>query len=219
MNGSSPQHKLYIAALTGSIGSGKSQAAEFFEALGASVVDADILARKVVEPGSPALEEIAATFGPTVISPGGTLDRKALGQIVFSDSELRLRLEDILHPRIRERYLQELEKLSLTSPPPTLVVYVVPLLFESRYEYPEVNAIVVVSAPRETCVTRIMSRDQCSRELAEKKYDSQIPIEEKVRRADYVIPNDSTIDALREHVRQTFAALQREAAQKAKDAT
>lgn len=192
-----------IVGLTGNIGSGKSEAALEFQSLGARVIDADMLAREAVLPGGEALREISSAFGPAVIFPSGELNRQELGRIIFSDPQQRRRLEDILHPRIRALYLQRLAEAC--SAPTPLVVYVVPLLFESRFSYPELDAIVVVSAPKELAIQRVISRDKCSKPLAEQKYAAQIPIEDKERKADFVIRNDGSLESLRLQVRSVFA--------------
>jgi len=196
-----------VAGLTGSIGSGKSQAAEIFKKCGAQIIDADVLAREVVAPGSPALGEIKELFGAQYVLPNGELDRKALGRLVFSRGELITPLEDILHPRIRKLYLERLEAAKAQTPPPGIVMYVVPLLFESRFSHPEFDAIIVVSAPRATCIERVVNRDNCAPVLAQKKYDVQIPMEEKESRADYVIRNEGTLEQLESQTRSVYEAL------------
>ncbi len=205
MNPSAPPS--LVVGLTGSIGSGKSQAAEIFKECGAAILDADVLAREVVRPGSQGLAAIKAKFGAKYILPNGELDRRSLGELVFSKNELRMQLEDILHPRIRSLYLEKLQKLKFQSPPPALIVYVVPLLFESRYAYPELDAIVVVSADKAQSIERIMNRDHTSRDQAEKRYNSQLPMEVKERKADIVIRNDGSIEDLKTKVRKSYAEL------------
>lgn len=189
------------------MGTGKSAAADAFKRCGAEVIDADILAREVVEPGSEGLAEILKTFGPAAVAPDGRLNRKALGRIVFSDVKLRRKLEDILHPRIRAKYLERLQQLLTANDPPPLIVYVVPLLFESRFEYPELDAIVVVSASRETSIARIMARDGFSRAEAERRYDSQHSIESKVAKADYVVSNEGSLADLEARIKKLCAEL------------
>lgn len=189
------------------MGTGKSAAADAFKRCGAEVIDADILAREVVEPGSEGLAEILKTFGPAAIAPDGRLNRKALGRIVFSDVKLRRKLEDILHPLIRAKYLERLQQLLTAKQPPPLIVYVVPLLFESRFEYPELDAIVVISASRETSIARIMARDGLSRSEAERRYDSQLSIDDKAAKADYVISNAGSLRDLTSAVQALYGQL------------
>lgn len=194
-----------VVGLTGSIGTGKSQAADIFKECGAVILDADLLAREAVRPGAKALEEIKAAFGAKYITPAGELDRRALGELVFSNEAARMKLEDILHPRIRELYLQRLNQAKSATPPPALILYVVPLLFESRFAYPELDAIVVVSASKEQSIERIVSRDNCSREHAEKRYASQLPIATKERKADYVVRNDGSLADLKVKVQKVYS--------------
>ena len=207
MNPSSASTSPSIVALTGSIGSGKSQAAEIFRECGAHILDADVIAREVVLPGSKGLEAIKQTFGEQYLLPTGELNRAKLGALVFSKPEQRVKLEDILHPRIRELYLEKLSALKSLSPAPKLIIYVVPLLFESRYSYPEIDGIIVVSAPKALSIERIMKRDNFTLEQAEKRYQSQMPIEEKESKADFVIRNDSSIENLKLITRKLYAQL------------
>jgi dephospho-CoA kinase len=198
---------LTVYGLTGNIGSGKSKAADFFVQFGAVLVDADLLAREVVAPGAPALTQIENTFGETVITEAGELNRKALGGIIFTDPDKRKTLETILHPQIRALYLNRLEKIARSEARNQIVIYAVPLLFESGFSYDELDGTIVVYAPKETCIERVMARDSCSRELAEKKYTSQIPGEAKKKKADFVIENDGSLDALREQVKALYSTL------------
>ncbi len=191
-----------VIGLTGSIGTGKSAAASDLESLGAKIIDADVLAREVVAPGTPGLAQIRKTFGDAFIDHSGSLKRKALGTLVFSDPAAKSKLEDILHPLIRSRYLSLLAQAQKQSPP--LIVYVVPLLFESRFAYPELDAIVVVSASAENSLARIIARDACSREDAERRLRSQLPIAQKTAKADFVLQNDGTREELRAQVVKLF---------------
>lgn len=198
-----------VVALTGSIASGKSAVAEVFKELGAHILDADILAREIVVAGSPGLEEIRKRFGDGVLTTDGQLNRRKLGEIIFADPAARADLERITHPKIRELFLRRLDELKNKVTDSQPVVYVVPLFFESGYAYPEIDKIVVVSAERETCIRRIMQRDDCTRELAEKKYDAQLPIEKKEASADFVIKNNSDLKSLREEAVRVFKELAR----------
>lgn len=195
--------------LTGSIGSGKSQAATLFEKLGAKIIDADLLAREVVQLGQPALAEVRATFGPEFFLADGHLDRKRLAQEVFNDANKRKALEGILHPRINLLFKHRLAELRQnTKSDGTVIIYVVPLLFESGLnKYPELQKVIVVSASEPTCIKRIMQRDNCSQEDAQKRYSAQTPIAEKVKAADYVIDNDGSLEALEKQVSQVFTSL------------
>jgi dephospho-CoA kinase len=209
MTSSSDPHHLFIVGLTGSIGSGKSQVADLFKELGAELIDADLLAREAVGLGSAALAQIERVFGSSVITNSGELDRAALAKLVFSDEHLRTALEDIVHPHVRRLFLDRLSRFKSKprSDIDRLVIYVVPLLFESRYPYPEIENTVVVSAARETCIARIMSRDHCSREQAQLRHDSQLPNAEKEKRADWVIHNEGTLEQLRERVTSVYRSI------------
>ena len=205
-----------IVAITGSIGSGKSLVGSFLGLLGATVIDADQLAREVVAPGQPALEEIRARFGMEVFEPGGTaLNRKELGRIVFGSPDKRRELEKILHPKIRSLFKEKITALCRApSNAPRIIAYLVPLLFESGFEYDEIDIIVTVSAPREACIERVMSRDRCTRQEAEKRLSSQLPIEEKEERSDIVLRNSGSPDDLSRQVDALYMQLSEAAAAK-----
>ena len=206
-----------IAAITGSIGSGKSLVGSFLSLLGATVIDADQIAREVVAPGEPALAEIRAAFGDEVFESGGAvLDRKRLGAIIFSSLEKRRRLEQILHPRIRTRFKEKVAALCATpSSSPRIIAYLVPLLFESGFDYEEIDLIITVSAPREACIERIIARDRCTRTEAEQRLDAQLPIEEKEKRSDIVLRNTGSPEDLSRQVDALFMQLTESAATKA----
>lgn len=194
-----------VVGLTGSIGSGKSAASSIFAALGAIVIDADILAREVVVPKSAALGAIAAKFGPSVVSLDGTLNRSELGKIVFNSADCRKELEAIVHPKVRKLYLIRLgEALKKV---PSMVVYAVPLLFESKNSYEEIDYVVVVNCPKQIAIERIIARDKLTKDEAIRRYDSQIPIEDKVKKADFVIDNSNGISQLESEVQRVYAEL------------
>lgn len=197
------QHsKPLIIGLTGSIGSGKSTAAEILaQKYSLPLLDADVLAREVVQPATPGLEEIKSTFGDDFVLSSGELNRSKLGQLIFSDPGARKLLEGILHPRIRKLYLERLEALVQTSNKRTLaIIYVVPLLYEAAYDYPELDYTVCVYATEQICVERIMDRNNLTRSQAEERYRAQIPMEEKRARADFVIENTGTLAELEREV-------------------
>lgn len=197
--------KTRVVGLTGSIGTGKSAVAREFESLGAKIIDADLLAREVVEPGRPGLNELVAAFGETVLLADGSLDRRALGSIVFADKNKRLKLEQILHPKIRSLFLERLNLAKAKNP--ELIVYVVPLLFESKYEYPELEAVIVVSATPEQSIQRVMSRDKLSREEAQARLNAGLPIDLKAKQADYIIDNSGPPEALKQATKDLFIKL------------
>jgi dephospho-CoA kinase len=201
---SSSQKK--TVALTGGIGSGKSLVARLFEEWGAATVDADILAREVVAPGSLGLKKLLQEFpNAPLLLADGSLNRSKLGEIIFNDVDCRHRVEAILHPLIRERWLAELKRLRST--PTKLIVYVVPLYFESKQRMAEIESVVLVTAPEELKITRIMARDGFPRDIAELRLHAQANDADKIPLSDYVIVNDSTIAAATERAREVFSKL------------
>lgn len=194
-----------IIAITGGIGSGKSAVTKLFESWGASIVDADLLAREVVVPGSEGLSRIAEAFSDELILADGTLNRPKLASIIFSDPEKKHLLESILHPLIRQRWLAKLEELKARGAP--IIVYVIPLLFESHRPMPELEKIVLVSAPVETRINRIVARDGFSREMAELRIAAQLPDVAKFEQSDFVIVNDGSLADLEQKAREVFEAI------------
>ncbi len=178
-----------VFGLTGGIGSGKSTVARRFAARGLPVIDADRLAREVVEPGSSGLSAVVAAFGEDMLSPEGALDRQLLGRTVFADAEQRRRLNAILHPLIRQRFAERVRALDSSGEP--LACYEVPLLFEVGLEA-ELRPVVVVSAPESVRVARIVARDGIEESAARARIAAQMPLEDKLKAADYVIDNDGS---------------------------
>ncbi len=189
--------------LTGGIGSGKSGVAAVFGERGATVIDADALAREVVAPGSDGLREIAARW-PAVIAHDGVLDRAALAQVVFADERARAELNAITHPRVRAR-AAEIER----EAPAGVVVHVIPLLFEGDY-WRQCEKTVVVIAPAEVRIARVVARDATEREAVERRMAAQIAPELARTRADYVIENDGDLSELRERAGRVYDALLRD---------
>ena len=191
-----------IVGLTGGIGSGKTEVAKVFSQLGALVIDTDVLAREVVEPGSDGLREIERTW-PNVVR-NGVLDRAALGRIVFNDASAREKLNAMLHPRIRALARER----SQSAAPGQLVVQVIPLLFETGLER-EVDATVVVIAPETARVARIAQRDRTNEDEIRARISAQIDPEEARRRANVVIENAGGLEDLRKQAGVTFHSLSR----------
>jgi dephospho-CoA kinase len=189
--------------LTGGIGSGKSAVAAFFAELGATVIDADALAREVVEPGSGGLREIGALW-PAAIGADGALDRAALAAVVFADDAARAQLNAITHPRVRAR-AAELER----DAPDGLVVHVVPLLFEGEF-WRTCDKTVVVFAPQDVRIARVIARDSTERAAVERRMAAQIDPALARARAGYVIENDGDLGVLRERSAEVYAALLRD---------
>lgn len=199
---------MLVIGLTGGIGSGKTLATDHFQRLGITVVDADVCARVVVEPGRPALAEIAAAFGPGVIQADGSLDRAALRRIVFADPAQRHRLEAITHPRIREEIARQLG--ASTSP---YTILVSPLLFESG-QHAFAQRTVLVDAHESLQRHRAATRDNVSEKQIEAIMAAQMGRDERRARADDVILNEGHIEhlhAMVEKLHQRYLELAREA--------
>ncbi|HJV67458.1 MAG TPA: dephospho-CoA kinase [Geomonas sp.] len=190
-----------VIGLTGGIASGKSSAAVILERLGASVVDADHLAREVVEPGEEALSRIVESFGAGILNSDGTLNRAALGQIVFSDPTARRALEGITHPAIRKRADERLARLREAGVAVTF--YVAPLIFEAGLEE-RFDEIWVVYLDKETQLLRLMARDGLDREAALARIASQMPMEEKKKRGKVVIDNSGSREELEAEVNRIW---------------
>ena len=186
-----------IIGLTGGIASGKTSVASLLERLGAAVVDADRLAREVVEPGEEALSGIVAAFGEKVLNSDGTLNRAALGEIVFSDQAARRSLEAITHPAIRRRAEEKLARLQEGGVKEAF--YVAPLLFEAGLAS-RVSEVWVVYLDQETQLERLMARDGLDREAALARIASQMPMEEKKRLGRIVIDNRGSREELEAQV-------------------
>lgn len=183
---------MFLVAVTGGIASGKSTVARRLAEHGAVVVDADRVAREVVEPGEPALAAIAADFGPGVIAADGSLDRAALGAIVFSDPEARQRLNAITHPAILERSHARFAAAGAADPA-AIVVYDVPLLAEGSRSG-EFDLVVVVHAPTETRLARMVELRGMTRDEAQHRLNSQATDTERLSIADVVIDSGGTLE-------------------------
>jgi dephospho-CoA kinase len=190
--------------LTGGIASGKSTVADELRRLGVPVVDADQLARQVVEPGQPALNEIVASFGPEVLDPEGRLDRAALGRIVFNDPGAKARLEAITHPRIARAAAAEMARQAEAGE--RIAAYEAALIYEAGIEG-LFDAVVVVAARPETQIARIIRRDGLGEAQARARLEAQMPTGEKVSRADHVIWTDGSLYELRAKVEQLYGEL------------
>jgi dephospho-CoA kinase len=202
---------IYVIGLTGGIASGKSTVSETLQGLGATIIDADAITREVQSPGSDALEEIRRAFGDGVIAPDGTLDRRKLGQIVFSSERSLHTLNSIIHPRVIERTKEALrglvESASREGPMPVAVVDA-PLLLEAGVDS-IVDEVWVVALPREQQAERLMKREGYSAGEAFMRIDSQMPLEEKEKRADRVIDNSGAIEETKEQVFTFWRSLER----------
>lgn len=184
----------YTVALTGGIGSGKSTVADEFAHLGVTVIDADIIARQVVEPDTPALLAIAEKFGPQMINDDGSLNRRRLRERIFAHSEDKAWLNALLHPLIQQETRRQMQ--ASTSP---YLLWVVPLLVENRLT-DKADRVLVVDVPKETQIERTIRRDGVSREHAEHILAAQATREQRLAAADDVIENMGSADAVASHV-------------------
>lgn len=193
------------AALTGGIATGKSYCLAKFAELGATTIDADRLAREAVAPGTPGLARVVERFGADVLLPDGSLNRPALGRIVFSNRTARADLEAIVHPDVYRRISEWFANL----PSGTIAIADIPLLFETGHEHEFDRVIVVACDPAEQ-LRRLAVRDGLTREAAQARLDAQWPIDEKVARADHVIRTDSGFAETDREVRKIFESLKAE---------
>ncbi|QDX92782.1 dephospho-CoA kinase [Brevibacterium sp. JNUCC-42] len=185
-----------ILGLTGGIASGKSTVAAMLRERGVTVIDADLIAREVVEVGKPAYNGIVKHFGTGVLDDTGALNRKVLGEIIFSDREKRMVLNEIVHPEVRKE--MRLQAILAQQRGERLVFMDIPLLYESRLSY-MVDKVVVVYVPESVQFTRLMERDEFDEEQATKRLRAQMNIEEKRKVAHHVIDNQgSRTDTLKQ---------------------
>ena len=187
---------MLIIGLTGGIGSGKSTVANMFAELGVPIIDMDLIARQVVEPGQPALQQIINTFGDDLLKDDGQLNRQQLSQIIFNSTEKRRQLEAILHPLIREETERQLEQLEA----PYCIV-VIPLLLESD-QRSLVDRILVIDIPESLQISRTIQRDGVSAEQVEKILASQVDRQSRLTAADDIINNSGELEALRLQVKE-----------------
>jgi dephospho-CoA kinase len=188
--------------LTGGIASGKSTVSAILAELGAVVIDADLVAREVVARGTPGLDAVVAEFGPGVLTADGDLDRPAMGALVFADPSARKRLEAIIHPLVHQRSAE----LEAAARPGSVVVHDIPLLAEVG-RGGQFDAVVVVDAPSEEQVTRMMRDRGWTREDAESRIAAQASREDRLAIATHVIDNTGSLEALRRRVEEVYAEL------------
>lgn len=197
---------MIIVGLTGSVGTGKSTVTDFFRELGAYVIDWDELAREVIRPHSKAWKEIVEYFGKGILNADLTINRQKLAEIVFSDKEKVTKLNQIVHPEVfkeDERITNEIKSLA----PDALIIKDIPLLFElTRPIF--VDKIVVVSASEQTQLRRLEEKGM-SREDAQNRIKSQLPLEEKVKSADFVINNDGPLEETKKQVEEIYSLLRK----------
>ncbi len=188
--------------LTGGVASGKSTVSSLLQDLGAVIIDSDVIAREVVAPGTSGLSAVVAAFGPQVLTDDGELDRPAMGRLVFNDDEARAQLEAVVHPRVRARAAE----VEAAAPEDALIVHDIPLLVETgqgdRFEH-----VVVVDAPVELQIERMITERGWSREDAESRIGAQASREQRLAVATHVIENTGSLEDLRRRVEEVHTAL------------
>ena len=194
---------MLLVGLTGGIGSGKSTVARLLEERGAVVFDADVLARDAVAPGTQGHEAVVERFGADVLAPGGELDREALAEIVFADPAARRDLEAIVHPEVRRLFAEGCDRYRDSD---AVVVFGAPLLVETGMNS-AFDLLIVVAAPVETQLERLLRDRGMAEEQARARIAAQAPLQEKVAVADVVIDNDDTLQALERRVDEVWAEL------------
>lgn len=205
---------MILIGLTGGVATGKSTVAQMFKQCGAVVIDADVLAREVVQPDKPAWRDVVRTFSKKVLNPDRTINRQALGSIVFRYPAKRRRLERIIHPRVA-REQQRLTREAARKDPTAVVLYDVPLLFEAGIDK-RVQKIIVVTADQQTQIARLKKRNGLSRAEALRRIRSQMPLAKKAQMADLVIDGTVPRAVGRRRVQKAFAILSQWATSKSR---
>ncbi|MEI6520856.1 MAG: dephospho-CoA kinase [bacterium] len=188
-----------LIGLTGGIAGGKSMIADSFSALGVPIIDTDILARQVVLPGQPAWFLLKETFPADCFLPDGNLNRNQIAEIVFNDSAMRKKLEEIIHPAVYKAIDEEVKLLLKQTNPPKYAIIVVPLLFETNAEA-KFDAVIAVKSTQKDQITRMMHSRGYTRSHALMRIKSQLSVKEKCKRADFVIDNTSTIEKAKNNI-------------------
>ncbi|MFV2059792.1 MAG: dephospho-CoA kinase [Gammaproteobacteria bacterium] len=182
--------------LTGGIACGKSLVSGYFKQLGKPIIDTDIIARELVEPGKPALHEIIQIFGEKIIDNNSKLNRKLLREIIFESPSKRLQLEAILHPKIHSVVLENLTSLNKKNTPPPYCIIVIPLLFETKSSYP-IDRVLLVDCTEQQQIERTMKRDKITREQSLAIIQNQTSRTERLKRSDDIIENTTNPDFCR----------------------
>jgi dephospho-CoA kinase len=196
-----------LLGVTGGIASGKTTVANMLRELGAPIVDFDLIARQVVEPGQPALKDIVEYFGKQVLNPDGTMDRKKVSDIVFRDFEKRKKLESFIHPRMGEIVNRQIHEYAAEDPE-AIIQVVVPLMIELNLQW-RYSKLLLVYIPQEKQIERLAKRDGISQEEAAHILKSQLSIDEKLGYADYVIHNDGSLEETRKQVEELWQTLRK----------
>ena len=176
-----------LVGLTGGMGSGKTLSASFFKDFGAFILDADLICRKLVEPGQAAWKEIEAVFGKEIFTGSGNLDRRKIADIIFDDPEKKQTLEDILHPKVFE--FERLEYDAIRKEHPNALVIVDAALLIESGNYKKMDKVIVVNSDEKNRINRILARSELSRDEIADRIKNQMPSDEKVQYADFVLEN------------------------------
>jgi len=197
--------RAFLLGVTGGIASGKTVVAEMIEELGARTIDFDVLSRTVVEPGKPAWTEIVACFGEHILHNDRSIDRKQLADLVFENKQKREQLERLVHPRIAEEFAALVAEYTCHEPE-CVIQAVVPLLFETNMEH-VFDRVLVVYAPKEVQIERVMERNSIDRQSAVTMLASQWPIEKKKDLGDFVVDNSGSLDQTRAQIEDVWKCL------------
>ena len=203
--------KFLLLGVTGGIASGKTTVANMLRKLGAPIIDFDLIARQVVEAGKPAWKELAEYFGKQVLKENGNLDRKKVSKIVFGDMEKRKKLEGFTHPRIHKEFVKQVNEIA-EKDPESIIQVVIPLLIELNLQY-MFHKILVVYIPQEKQIERLVERDGITEDEARNILKAQLPIDEKVEYANFVIHNEKSLKETKKQVEdlwRTLKSLQKE---------
>ncbi|MEK6526608.1 MAG: dephospho-CoA kinase [Nitrospirota bacterium] len=200
---------MILVGLTGGLATGKSAVARLFQDCGAVVLDADVLARQLVEPGKPAWRDIVRAFGKQVLSPDRSLDRHALAKIVFRNRAKLKKLNAIVHPRVAREQTRLTREIARKDPD-AVILYDAPVLIEAG-AHKRMDKIVVVSADQETQIKRLRNRNHLSRTEALRRVRSQLPLAQKVKLADYVIDGTLSFEQTKNEVQRIYDELQQRA--------
>lgn len=200
---------MIVVGLTGGIATGKSTVARLFQECGAAVIDADVLARQAVEPGKPAWRDIVRIFGKRILNSDRTINRRALGAIVFRAPAKLRRLNAIVHPRVARAQARLVREIARKDPD-AVIIYDVPLLFEAA-AHRRMDRVVVVTADRKTQIARLQRRNHLTRAEALRRIRSQMPLGKKMNRADYVLDGSLPMARLRREVARIFEHLRHSA--------
>jgi dephospho-CoA kinase len=198
-------HFMLHVGLTGNIGTGKSHAASVFAELGARIVDADIVAHELMEPGREAHQKVVQAFGEGILEPSGAINRKVLGKIVFENCEKRLLLNSLVHPAVHLEILRRMVELEKEGSSGVIIVDAALLVENAHHKY--FDRLIVVTCDPNLQLARIMKRDGISLEEARQRRASQMPIEEKLKLADYVIETSGTLKETRVQIEDIYREL------------